>query len=158
MRASIGLTIAALLTSAATALAAKPHYEISGKVVKIADGDRLTILDADKTRLAGIDAPENGQPFGTRARENLAGKVFGEAVRIEVIDRDRYAFSALFVRRFVEATGWFPRVSLARPVPQTISKLTQYPQTTKPALRASKRASPPQIYSGKASVQGAITH
>ena len=33
---------------------------------------------------------EKGQPFGTKAREALAGKVFGQAVRIEVIDVDRY--------------------------------------------------------------------
>jgi endonuclease YncB( thermonuclease family) len=54
----------------------------------------LTVLDASKTqhkiRLAGIDAPEKGQPFGTKARENLAGKVFGQTVRVEVIDVDRY--------------------------------------------------------------------
>jgi hypothetical protein len=68
--------IAALLFVAATpALAAKPHYQISGKVVKIVDGDTLTILDASneqhKIRLAGIDAPEKGQPFGTKARTVL---------------------------------------------------------------------------------------
>jgi endonuclease YncB( thermonuclease family) len=87
--------IAALLFVAATpALAAKPHYQISGKVVKIVDGDTLTILDASneqhKIRLAGIDAPEKGQPFGTKARENLAAKVFGQAVHVEVVDIDRY--------------------------------------------------------------------
>jgi endonuclease YncB( thermonuclease family) len=47
-------------------------------VVSIADGDTLTILDADKAqhkiRFAGIDAPEKSQPFGTKAREALAGK------------------------------------------------------------------------------------
>jgi endonuclease YncB( thermonuclease family) len=83
-----------LLIPAQAALAGKPHYEISGKVVKIADGDTLTIVDASneqhKIRLAGIDAPEKGQPFGTKARENLAGKVFGQTVRVEVIDVDRY--------------------------------------------------------------------
>ncbi|HEV3303786.1 MAG TPA: thermonuclease family protein [Planctomycetaceae bacterium] len=69
------------------AYAAKPHYELTGKVVKIADGDTLTILDADKEqrkiRLAGIDAPEKGQPFRTKAREAL-GKVFGQTVRVEI--------------------------------------------------------------------------
>jgi len=39
---------------------------------------------------AGIDAPEKGQPFGTKARESLAGKVFGQTVRVEVNDIDRY--------------------------------------------------------------------
>jgi micrococcal nuclease len=57
-------------------------------------GDTLTVLDESKTqhkiRLAGIDAPEKGQAFGTKARENLAAKVFRKTVRIEVIDVDRY--------------------------------------------------------------------
>jgi endonuclease YncB( thermonuclease family) len=76
------------------ALAAKPHYEITGQVVKIADGDTLTVLDESKTqhkiRLAGIDAPEKAQAFGTKARENLAAKVLRQTVRVEVIDVDRY--------------------------------------------------------------------
>jgi endonuclease YncB( thermonuclease family) len=67
---------------------------LTGKVVKIADGDTLTILDSANTqhkiRIAGIDAPEKAQPFGAKARENLAGKVFGQMVRVEVIDIDRY--------------------------------------------------------------------
>jgi endonuclease YncB( thermonuclease family) len=83
-----------LFIAANAAHAAKPHYEIIGQVVKIADGDTLTVLDESKTqhkiRLAGIDAPEKGQAFGTKARENLAAKVFRQTVRIEVIDVDRY--------------------------------------------------------------------
>jgi endonuclease YncB( thermonuclease family) len=87
-------TAIVFLAFSASALAGKPHYDITGKVVKIADGDTLTVLDGSNTqhkiRLAGIDAPEKGQPFGTKARENLAGQVFGQSVRVEVIDVDRY--------------------------------------------------------------------
>ncbi len=40
---------------------------LNGKVVKITDGDTLTILDANyqqhKIRLAGIDAPERKQAY-----------------------------------------------------------------------------------------------
>jgi endonuclease YncB( thermonuclease family) len=72
----------------------KLHHTITGKVVAIADGDTLTVLDdakvQHKIRLAGIDAPEKRQAFGTKAREALAAKVFGKAVRIDVIDVDRY--------------------------------------------------------------------
>ena len=86
--------VAALLAIVTPALAAKPHYELTGRVVAIADGDTLTVLDdlkaQHKIRLAAIDAPEKGQPFGTKSRENLAAKVFKQAVRVEVIDVDRY--------------------------------------------------------------------
>jgi endonuclease YncB( thermonuclease family) len=87
--------LALLLFAFAPALAVKPDpHTLTGKIVKMADGDTLTILDASneqhRIRLAGIDAPEKGQPFGTKAREALAGKVFGQAVRVEVIDVDRY--------------------------------------------------------------------
>jgi micrococcal nuclease len=65
-----------------------------GKVVRIADGDTLTILDDAEMqhhiRLYGIDAPEKTQPFGTQSKKNLGDKVFGEIVRVEVVDIDRY--------------------------------------------------------------------
>jgi len=50
------------------------------KVVSIADGDTLTILvdqTQHKIRLHGIDTPEKGQPFGTKAREFTSSAVFG---------------------------------------------------------------------------------
>ena len=68
--------------------------EITGKVVSIADGDTLTLLNATreqvKVRLAEIDTPERAQPWGSRARQALSDQVFGEVVRVEVIDIDRY--------------------------------------------------------------------
>ena len=49
---------------------------LTGKVVKITDGDTLTILDANykehKIRLAGIDAPERKQAHGLASRKHLA--------------------------------------------------------------------------------------
>ena len=70
---------------------------ITGRVVKIADGDTLVVLDGSnaqhRIRLFGIDAPEHGQAFGTKARENLAGKVFDKVVRVDVVDRDQYGRS-----------------------------------------------------------------
>jgi endonuclease YncB( thermonuclease family) len=67
---------------------------VSGKVVKIADGDTITILDAQsvqhKIRLQGIDAPEHRQDFGEVSREHLASLVFGRSVRIEYEKVDRY--------------------------------------------------------------------
>jgi micrococcal nuclease len=71
------------------------HAEtLSGKVVKITDGDTLVILDANKTqhkiRLAGIDAPESRQPFGQKSKERLSQVVAGQQVAVDWSKRDRY--------------------------------------------------------------------
>ena len=53
---------------------------IRGKVIKVADGDTLTLLtDSNKKikiRLAGIDTPERKQSFGDTAKNALAKLVF----------------------------------------------------------------------------------
>jgi len=68
--------------------------ELQGRVVSIADGDTFTLLTADKRqfriRLAEIDTPESGQPYGNRAKQALSQLVFGKDVRVEVQDIDRY--------------------------------------------------------------------
>lgn len=68
--------------------------ELTGKVIAIADGDTLTVLSDDqrqiKIRLAEIDTPESGQPYGSRARQALAALAFGKQARIVETDRDRY--------------------------------------------------------------------
>ena len=77
-------------------LAASPASAavLEAKVIHIADGDTLTVLDGDqgqhRVRLAGIDAPERGQPFGERSKQNLARLVAGKAVEIRWHKRDRY--------------------------------------------------------------------
>ncbi len=55
---------------------------LTGKVVKITDGDTLYVLDANykehKIRLAGIDAPERKQAYGLASRKHLASIVAGK--------------------------------------------------------------------------------
>ena len=67
---------------------------LEGKVVKIADGDTLTLLTSSneqvKIRLAGIDTPERKQPFGNRAKQALANLAFQKQALIEVEVKDRY--------------------------------------------------------------------
>lgn len=67
---------------------------LSGRVVGVHDGDTITVLDANhkqyKVRLAGIDAPESKQAFGTRSKESLSRMVFGKDVNIDWDKRDRY--------------------------------------------------------------------
>jgi endonuclease YncB( thermonuclease family) len=65
-----------------------------GKVVAVADGDTITVLDAaqveHKIRLNGIDAPEKAQPFGQQCKQLLADRVFGQEVRVAGSKVDRY--------------------------------------------------------------------
>jgi len=64
------------------------------RVVSVHDGDTLRAIDDGKAeqriRLAGIDAPERGQPFGNVARDRLAALTMGKAVAVDVEDVDRY--------------------------------------------------------------------
>lgn len=68
--------------------------QIEGKVVGVADGDTITILDEQKTqhkiRLMGIDAPEKGQPFGDASKKSLSDLAFGQSVTVDFNKRDRY--------------------------------------------------------------------
>lgn len=65
-----------------------------GLVVGVADGDTITVLDAErqqhKIRLAGIDAPEKKQPYGQKSKASLSSMVFGKRVTVEWTKRDRY--------------------------------------------------------------------
>ena len=68
--------------------------ELRGKVVSIADGDTITVLDAEKVqhkiRLQGIDAPEKKQAFGAKSKERMSEKVGGEEVVVQWKEKDRY--------------------------------------------------------------------
>ena len=69
-------------------------YELTGRIVSIADGDSVTLLDTNlrqhKIRLSGIDAPERRQPFGNRSRLHLGALVFGKRVTAHCPKTDRY--------------------------------------------------------------------
>jgi len=67
---------------------------IRGRVIAVSDGDTLTVLDdrlfEHKLRLAFVDAPEKAQAFGNVAKWQLSNRVYGRAVRAELVDVDRY--------------------------------------------------------------------
>ena len=67
---------------------------LKGRVVKVADGDTITVLDAanvqHRIRLDKIDAPEKSQSFGDAARKHLAAFVAGKDVEIEWTKKDKY--------------------------------------------------------------------
>lgn len=58
-----------------------PCHAWSGKVVGIADGDTITVLNnrtLERIRLYGIDCPEKRQAFGRKAQRFTSRMVFGE--------------------------------------------------------------------------------
>ena len=68
--------------------------QVSGKVVSITDGDTIIVRPEQgpsvKVRLIGIDAPERGQAFGTRARQVLGELIAGQVVEVVGTEKDRY--------------------------------------------------------------------
>ena len=70
-----------------------PQEEFSGKCVGVIDGDTIDVLRngrAVRIRLEGIDCPERGQDFGSRAKQFTSGLVFGKTVNVKVKEPDRY--------------------------------------------------------------------
>ena len=65
-----------------------------GKVINVADGDTITVLDDTRTqhkiRLTGIDAPEKRQAFGNVSKQSLVEQVAGQSVAVEWVKIDRY--------------------------------------------------------------------
>jgi endonuclease YncB( thermonuclease family) len=86
------LAAAIVFVAPAPAFAAGPGV-VEGRVVGVIDGDTLDVLVDGaplRVRVAGIDTPERGQPFASRAREALASRVMREEVRIIAVATDRY--------------------------------------------------------------------
>lgn len=92
-----------LITSQATAREA--IRTVDGFVSKVSDGNNLTVVTKKreklKVRMYGIDAPEldkinrktkritkPGQPFGIEAKSHLSSMVFGQDVRLSIMDVD----------------------------------------------------------------------
>ena len=88
------LTARVLLLLATLLLPASATLALEGEVVAVADGDTLAILDGSKqqhrVRLSAIDAPEKGQPFGTRAKQALSDLCFGRVAEVRDTSADRY--------------------------------------------------------------------
>jgi endonuclease YncB( thermonuclease family) len=66
---------------------------LAGEVVRVVDGDTIVLLadrEPTRIRLAQIDAPEMGQPYGKRAKSELSRLAFGKPAKVEVVDVDRY--------------------------------------------------------------------
>ncbi len=67
---------------------------VAARVIGVTDGDTITVRVGDappeKVRLIEIDAPEQGQPYGTASKRELSRRVYGKTVRLERDGEDRY--------------------------------------------------------------------
>lgn len=70
------------------------EQHISGRVVRITDGDTFEMLAAGnkklRIRIHGIDAPEREQPFYRKSRDFLGSICFHKEVMIKVVEKDRW--------------------------------------------------------------------
>ena len=75
-------------------LSAAKATTIRGRVIGVADGDTITVLDASdeqhRIRLKGIDAPESGQAFGKVSKWHLSELVYDKDVSVLSTKVDRY--------------------------------------------------------------------
>lgn len=66
----------------------------SGRVVAVKDGDTIVVLLEGKIgktlRLASVDCPENGQPFGKNAKSFTSSQVYGKEIEFYQTDVDMY--------------------------------------------------------------------
>jgi micrococcal nuclease len=86
--------LSASLAIAVVALALpSPGADFPAKVVRIVDGDTIEIFhngQPKRIRLAGVDAPERRQAFGSRARQFVGQQVFGKTVTVRSDSIDGY--------------------------------------------------------------------
>lgn len=73
---------------------ATTDFDLTGRVVRVADGDTVSILDHNNTqhkvRLFGIDTPERDQPYGKAAKNALVQLIDEKTVGIVVVTTDSY--------------------------------------------------------------------
>jgi endonuclease YncB( thermonuclease family) len=72
------------------------HAEVLlGRVVHVADGDTITLLDSKKIqhkiRLSGIDAPEKYQPFADESKKSLSDLVADQNVTVYWDKQDKFS-------------------------------------------------------------------
>lgn len=93
MRRRFFILYAGLLIGASLPATARAET-VEGKVVKVSDGDTLTVLDGArrqlKVRVAGIDAPESRQPFGQRSKQLLSELAMNKRVTVTWQKVDRF--------------------------------------------------------------------
>lgn len=76
------------------ALPAAAENEFDARVLQVADGDSVRVVDGHgrqrSLRLADIDAPELQQAEGIACRNALRDRLQRQTVRVRVLERDQY--------------------------------------------------------------------
>ncbi|MDR2995560.1 MAG: thermonuclease family protein [Bacillus cereus] len=94
MKKVLFILLLLLVSCSPTSTGEKEEGIITGKVISVADGDTVTILtdtnEQIRVRLYGIDAPERGQDFGSKARSYLNSLCYGKMARVEKKGIDQY--------------------------------------------------------------------
>jgi nuclease-like protein len=83
------------------------HVCIHGRITGVVDGDTINVLILAKqqirVRIAFIDAPEKGQPFGQRAKQATNELVFGKDLKLRPHTIDRHG--RIVARVLVDKSG-----------------------------------------------------
>jgi endonuclease YncB( thermonuclease family) len=102
LAATITTSIAGAASPGANTVPASTAVE--GRVVRVLDGDSLLLRLDDGgvhgVRIAGIDAPEKGQPYADVSRRALLAQLDDRRIRLETIKTD--VFGRLVGRVFVD--------------------------------------------------------
>jgi endonuclease YncB( thermonuclease family) len=137
----------------------------TGRVVGVADGDTVTVLiesnRTQKIRLAGIDAPEKKQAFGSRAKQALSDKIFNRTVTVVSNSTDRYHrwvcdihLEDRWINREMVAEGWawwYRQYSTS----EILAQAEIDAQTQKKGLWADPQPQPPWNFRRQAKTQRA---
>ena len=129
--------------------------DFAAKIVGVSNGDTLTVLTAEKrqvkVRLHGVDTPETGQDFGSRAKQAASELAFGKQVTIRERDKDRYGRTVAEVilpdgrslnREMVgQGTAWW--YSKYAPADRELASLEAEAKTAKRGLWSQAAAVPP---------------
>jgi endonuclease YncB( thermonuclease family) len=86
--------VMALHTAHKPSAAHEVTHEVRGQIVKVTDGDTVTLLNerdiSITIRLAGIDAPELRMPYGQAAQAYLRDLVLNKVVIAKTRKKDRF--------------------------------------------------------------------
>lgn len=87
------LSLVALFAATTAQGASASSQVFSAEVIAVLDGDTLLVTRGGKPlklRLAGIDAPEKAQPYGTASQKSLVELAMGKQVQVESRAVDDY--------------------------------------------------------------------